>query len=405
MQCFEKVMSADKLYKYLTFFLFVFAITFLIITSHPRKSMRVFSSYIKGQITSQEFNKQYLNEMRMRELLINLSGRFLNSLGCLAYFNGENLYITQEKNVSKRIIYSSMKETSTTFESEQIIDFYYWCSENGIDFLYVNAPEKYTSDKEFETLFHVRTYANSNVDILLNNISMVNVPYLDLRNIFDSKMAKDYPALYRTDHHWTAPSGLWASQQILHELNLRYDFNFDDENLKIENYSFQTTPNVFLGEQGMKCSEFFVGRDDYTMVLPKFPVQMKVISKNLITNEVTGFWHGGIETIVNTDSHRHYAYLPHDLDGTTIVNESINNNHKVLLIGDSFSYVIAPFISQAVKQISGIIIRDYPQKEFNLRKYIKNEGFDTVIVLYYSCWLPSFENNPDSNAARTYLFR
>ena len=58
----------------------------------------------------------------------------------------------------------------------------------------------------------------------------------------------------------------------------------------------------------------------------------------------------------------------------------VDNNYKMLMIKDSYALPVAAFLSTCVSEIHMVDLRDTPT--VNLEKYIENNKFDAVVVLY-----------------------
>lgn len=75
------------------------------------------------------------------------------------------------------------------------------------------------------------------------------------------------------------------------------------------------------------------------------------------------------------------------MPGAGPVTQIHNNNHingpKVLIIKDSFSVVVVPFLSLTCQDITWWDMRD---NENSLYEYIQNNDFDIVLLAYTDFW-------------------
>ena len=69
-----------------------------------------------------------------------------------------------------------------------------------------------------------------------------------------------------------------------------------------------------------------------------------------------------------------------DYKKNIITNNMAPNDKRILLIRDSFSCTLAPFLALDAKEITTIDLRHFT--ECSIEDYIKNGNFDLVIVAY-----------------------
>lgn len=69
-----------------------------------------------------------------------------------------------------------------------------------------------------------------------------------------------YDMFYRTDHHWTTRSGLWATGVLAKTLNEKCGYQIDCSRYNESNYSFTEYKDAWLGEQGRVIAESLLMR-------------------------------------------------------------------------------------------------------------------------------------------------
>lgn len=309
-----------------------------------------------------------------KQSLINLNGRLAGLLGIRSYFKNKNIYVTSDKWIT-----GWYGKTSTDYEIEQITDFRNFLDENGIKLLYVNEPVKYIDDSVFEKEFGMASYSNRNLDLFLSRLDKAGIHYIDLREGIKAERLDVKKLFYRTDHHWTTPAGLWATKKIAKGMNDCCGYSIDTSIYDEANYTFTEWKNCWLGEQGRLIAESYAGRDDYTEVKPKFKTSFLFKDNNgLEEGTFDGFVNERVyapESNMNATPSWHYSYLRRN-----VINNKVDYG-KVLLMGDSYDHVVAPFLSLAVHECDFIILRAYPET-FDLRKFILDNGYDTVLICY-----------------------
>jgi hypothetical protein len=153
---------------------------------------------------------------------IDLTGVLENTFHLNALYNNENIYVDDSKYVM-----SYEKQTSTDYEVSQMENLKKYLDERGINLMYVNAPTKYTDDTVFVDDFGVDTYVNRNADKFLSRIAEAGIECVDLRTSIAENNLNVRDMFYRTDHHWTTVSGLWASGIIAENLNEKFNYSID----------------------------------------------------------------------------------------------------------------------------------------------------------------------------------
>lgn len=351
-------------------------------------------SYTDESLSISEIENEYSSTLYHKKDLINLNGAMASALRMQGLYGNMGMYITDDN-----YIVSGYPYTTTDYEYKQIVSFSEFLEANGINLMYINEPTKYINDKTFIEEFGVDTYSNRNMDLFLKRIKNAGINTIDLRdNIVEEKIdVKDL--FYRTDHHWTAPAGLWATKIIAQGLNDTCKYDIDTSIFDKENFDFVKWNNCWLGEQGRKVSEAYVGLDDYTEIKPNFSTSYTFFNQDGTTYEGT-FDNFINEDVYNTDidvyenSSWHYSYKR-----INCINNNIDAG-RVLIIGDSFSHVTQPFLSLGIHQVDSLILRDY-DTSFNLRDYIVENGYDTVIVAYAQFMVGAHD---DINSANYRMF-
>jgi hypothetical protein len=89
----------------------------------------------------------------------------------------------------------------------------------------------------------------------------------------------------------------------------------------------------------------------------------------------------------------HYSYFYMGTNESTIHNNKIEDG-KILLLGDSYSYVVLPFLSLGVSDITTLILREF---EGDLMEYIDENQFDTVVILYAPFMIGGHDDTSSDN--------
>ena len=365
--------------------------------NHSFDMVESFANYLKQQdydakdaTTISGLEKRYTFSMWKQEEFINLNGLLAKMLNIRGLYSDKGMYVTDGD-----YIVSASPYTTTDYEVEQTIAFRDYLEENGIQLIYVNQPTKYVDDDLLKKEFGVETYSNRNMDLFLERINEAGVNTIDLRECMEEENLDVCDMFYRTDHHWTTPTGLWATQKIAEGLNTYCGYSISTSMFDEKNFIRKDWKECWLGEQGKKVAQNYVGLDDYTEIKPSF--ETNYTFKNADGTTYDGTFDAFIdESLYNTENDVydnqswHYSY-----SRINCINNNVKSG-KVLLIGDSYSFVTQPFLSLQVHEVDSIILRKN-EEDFHLRDYILSNGYDTVIIAYAQFMLGAHDNPNSSN--------
>lgn len=293
-------------------------------------------------------------------LFVGLGGRLIWTFD-KSFYEGLGIYFYDND-----YILSPSEQASCDFEFEQLCAFKKKLDEAGIDLLYVNKPTKYTDDSVFER-FGVESFCNQNADLLISRLRGAGIEVLDLREEMAAEGLNVYDMFYRTDHHWTVPSGKWGAMHIARRLGESFGIDCDLSIYDDENFTIETYPEVWMGEQGAKFDSSALKKDDFTLVTPRFE------TRYVIDGTPCGFSRFMDESM----ELRHYLY-----SALTCENENVQSG-RVMFFGDSFDAVTEPFLSLAVHSVEFHNLRiDTTAQTDVFDELIKGKDIDTVIVCY-----------------------
>lgn len=285
--------------------------------------------------------------------------------------NGYLSFYTHEKSDIKNLV-------KNTVEFNNIL------KKQGIPLLYVQAPYK-ISKYDTELPKGINVYNNYNADQYLKGIYKENINYIDLRKLIKEDGLQRYSMFFKTDHHWTPKAGLWAFSKIANELNQNYGFNIDEKLWNKDSYNVKTYKNCFLGSQGKRTGIYYDGLDDFDIITPKFKTnfEVRIDSQNVYKTgefketllDMSKF---GIKDYFNTFTYT--TYSGGDFGLVNIKNKINKNGKRILLIRDSFSCVLTPFLAQAVSNLDIVDLRQ--DDRIDLQKFIKENKPDIVIIMY-----------------------
>ncbi|BDF71423.1 membrane protein [Oscillospiraceae bacterium] len=262
---------------------------------------------------------------------------------------------------------------------------YKFSAANNMDFLYIQTP--YKIDKYApKTPRYVLDAANSNADDLIAKAG--STPVFDLRDeVYKDNLLYEN-LFFKTDHHWTPETALWAGQKIIEKLNVLYpEYQFDSSKIDFENYEIEKYKDTYLGSQGKRTGRYYVGLDDFNAVVSSGNEQYEVYVPT-IDCRVTGTFS---EVLYNREmasskdfyeNNNYQAYMAIG-DGTglqEIRNLSNPDGPKCILYRDSFASAVLPFLIPYFGEIDLVDLRYY--QDLNLNAYILQKKPDLIMVMY-----------------------
>ncbi len=259
----------------------------------------------------------------------------------------------------------------------------------GIDFLYFYTPMK-DCDIDDEYPNNVTSYTNVNIDKYLKAMSYYGIKYVDLRAELHDQGLDHYSMFYKTDHHWTVESGLWASTIVEKEVSNALGINMINS-YEIGNYNNVTYPNAEFGSMGNGVTHFVANSEDFTIPYPTFETnyRLEIPNKGI---DVTGSFEDifvdeeAIEDLVESGGGSAYGKIlygnpPYE----KITNLNNPNGPKIFMIRDSFSIVVAPYLASACSEL--VMIDTRPDNGYftgSIVNCIEQENPDIVIALQCS---------------------
>lgn len=350
-----------------------------------------------GAPSYEETSKEFLDSMPFKRMMLDFNGYIAKTLNMREIYQSNGGIVA-----SNGYIVGTYPQTTTDYEFQQTLELKKYLDERGIQLLYVNEPTKYFDDTIIQKDFAKQTYVNANTDLFLSRLEEAGINYIDLRNTYTQMKLDSFSLFYKTDHHWTVPAGKIAAEEIAATLNENFGYHIDLTLYEDKNFTITHFDNAWLGEQGKKLGASFVGMDDYDLILPIYDTDYTITYEN-------GDTYSGAfgEVFVsqeayfseeNNDVYKcpswHYSYMPTGLSQSTVINNTISDGKKILVLGDSFEYVTVPFLSLGVSEIQSLILRSY---EGSLRDYIDAHDFDTIIIAYLSTNIHEHDNKESVN--------
>ena len=260
--------------------------------------------------------------------------------------------------------------------------------ENGAKFLYCIAPKKEQYEQFPSNSYN---YTQDNMDRLLTRLESTDIPTLEIADAFKRYGLADSDIFFNTDHHWRVHSGFLASAAICEELSSRYGFDYNEQYTDLQNYTVTVYPHWFLVSRGKKVGRFFTwsGADDFELITPNFETDMTE-EQPFINSVRNGTFEETVLFMQNMkkdyyNGSPYVTYSGGDFRLQIMKNNLNPDGKKILLVRNSYSCVVAPFLALQTSELHVCDMRDFSYfvgEKLNLEEYIKEISPDYVIVLY-----------------------
>lgn len=313
------------------------------------------------------------NKLFLRDFCLEYSGLFSRVSGIRVV---ENLVKLDNGQLT-----GPCSDFDVTPAAEAVIRLDTFCRENDTPFLYINLPNKPLSDRDL-TVLGVDSFMNQNEDLFLQRLTDAGIDWLDLRGPVLSCFDDPYDCFYRTDHHWTPEAGLLAAGFITRELHERYGLPVETDRLDPDRYETTRLKNIFLGETGKKTGAVFAGSEDLLIIKPSFPTHLTLSIPNKKIDKTGDFSicldQSRLQNMSLHKSNLYYAYM-YGNDALQQFHNEDAEGGRVLIVKDSFSQVVSPYLAMGIRDLTCWDVRD---NSASLLDHIKENDYDLVIVMY-----------------------
>lgn len=225
----------------------------------------------------------------------------------------------------------------------------------------------YIADDVLPT-FHDKYNDDEDIERISSTLSKDKIGFVDLRERFKSEYKNGSQLYYKTDHHWTTKGAYTGYQELCKALGIT---PIDDSTLKKDSY-----PD-FYGTT-YSSSGFWLTPPDNIEIWSN----PNNSSKNISVKITEGANVKTSGSMYFTDHLKEDDKYPVFIDGNHALTEITNSNAKngtILLIKDSFSHSLAPFLAENYSKVVLVDLRYYKE---SVSQLVSDYNPEQVVVLY-----------------------
>ncbi len=208
------------------------------------------------------------------------------------------------------------------------------------------------------------TYFNETSKILTEH----GISFVDLRQTFKDEYKNGTQLYYKTDHHWTSAGAYTAYTKLCEQLEIT-PASKDKFDIKTYDGFYGTTYST---------SGFWLTQPDKIEVWNN----TENTDRNINVKITEGTESSEYGSMFFYDHLQEDDKYPVFIDGNHALTEITNKNAKggtVVLIKDSFSHCLAPFLAENYSKVMLVDMRYY---KMNVSDIVNNEKPEQVIVMY-----------------------
>ena len=265
-------------------------------------------------------------------------------------------------------------------EISNINNFAAWLKQNNIEYFYVNIPSPVDPEEEENIIAEgYDEHSNEMADELLAGLKKAGIKQLDIRERMKSQGMSYSDYFYQYDHHWLPQTGLWAAGEISKCINEYENLVTDDNIFDIDNYDIKTSDEKALRSYGETVTSVYADLTPIDLLYPKFATNIrKIVPSRGI--DITGYFEEVMYSMWDYPTYNVYNHGITEIKKYQNLRDNAADT-KILLLTDSYSDVVSPFLACAYSNIDEIDLRLFSG---SLQAYIEENKPDIVITIYSS---------------------
>ena len=210
-------------------------------------------------------------------------------------------------------------------------------------------------------------YFNSiNQEKIINEIySSVNIQSIDVSKLLVENKINIDSIYYKTDPHWTMQGSYYGYLGICEQLNI--------EPIPYKDLTFTPVKEDYMGTIYNKINVLNLKDILYTLDMPD---DLKL---EIVLNDDNSKVYNSLYFYEYLDSVDNYSVYLGGNNPITRVKSNLNTDKKLLMVKDSFSHTLVPYL---INHYSEIVLIDFRYYNMGISNLMETENFDDVIVVY-----------------------
>jgi hypothetical protein len=264
---------------------------------------------------------------------------------------------------------------SVDAETQNITNFASWLEDNEIDYFHVVIPAPVDPDMESEVQAEgYRVYSNRMADELIQGLSEKKIDVIDLREAMKEENKSYTDFFFTYEHHMIPEAGLWAAGKVSEHINELENISVDESVFFLDNYTITSA----VKSNGLMNDSFWIyeGKERIDFLHPEFETS---IEKYVADYDMTIT--GTFDEVIYADwDYPTYNTWNHNIKAIkTYRNQKKEDTLRILLLTESYSDVISPFLACAYAEIDELDLRIFSG---SVQNYIEETKPDLVISMY-----------------------
>ena len=367
--------------------IFIIICSALFIIIAPVQYSELTSAIKNGTITtgfSQEFEAEVNNSFPQKNFFVDLNGLF-HRITLQREMN--EVVLLKDGYGTQTVTMEGRSEEMLWTNGKSLAAFNEWLADREKNLIYVQVPWKTTSD-DLTLPQGVVEESNYIGDTFVSDLESLNVPCLNLNERIKDESIDRHSLFLKTEHHWSPQGGFWAFQEMSHFLMDNYGEAFDETHLDVNNYDEITYENGSLGYYGQRTGAWFVGYDDFTVMIPKFDTKQScyIVHYNQ-TREGTfedAIFDKEKLNLPQCERGLYGMYIGGDYPLVIHHSETASNSKKLMIFIDSFGTIPESYFTTIFQDVIAVDLRWIARKQmgFTACDLVEEYDPDYVIVTF-----------------------
>ena len=229
-------------------------------------------------------------------------------------------------------------------------------------FLFCVAPNK-ECIADADSINWISSNTNNNISNYLSALDQYGIERVDFRTYIHSEGIDHHSLFFKTDNHWNSRAGLWATSIIEEKMA--------EQGLAIQNakdfgeYSCITFKDAVFGAAGRIVTHSLENSEDLEMLYPDAETcfRLEVPDKNVDTEgsfeDIIINYNDMDDAMASGGGYGYESVLYGNRPYVKITNLKNKDAPKVLMIRDSFSLMVAPYLALSCSELILIDTRSF----------------------------------------------